>query len=76
MCEGMNTAHLHNEKPTPFRFILNYIKPKGCGFFLLGMHHCLFSHILLWICCSGLFLKKSWFSIFSGAIASFLVKLI
>jgi len=21
----MNTAHLHNEKPTPFRFILNYI---------------------------------------------------
>jgi len=29
----MNTAHLYNEKLTAFRFILNHIKPKGCGFF-------------------------------------------
>jgi hypothetical protein len=76
MCEEMNTAHLHNENPTPFRFILNYIKPRGCGFFLLGMHHCLFSHILLWICCAGLFKKKNLVLNFFGAIVSFLVKII
>jgi hypothetical protein len=59
MYERMNTAHLHNEKPTPFRFILNHIKPKGCGFFLLGIHHCSFFYILLWIYCSWFFLKKN-----------------
>jgi hypothetical protein len=42
MYERMNTAHLHNEKPTPFRFILNHIKPKGCGFFFFTRHAPLF----------------------------------